>query len=437
MPLGNTLGDEGDGLDLREPQDVQGRSVDRSAGRKVDDDVGVLVLLDGLFDRGVDGQEGLLGTPVELLNVVSSEGVDHGSDRGGLSATREVKVEHSLDSTGLETKDERSGVLIERPVRRSTGDGVPGSVLERDDVVAGLVSGPVGLDGTETFGSVRDGRRGLLTRLELLGDRGDGRLGLVRLSLDSESHGDNVGDVGLGTKDLDLDAERLSEETHGLETFLVVGTTSSDKDPDLVSDQGFTVLFEGSDDSLESGGDVGKVGDTSSDDEQLALRVGLTPGDEVDDGLGVLVRLTLGGGTRVFTIVGELVSEPGGSDGVRVDDRGTTSSDHGPDSSFGVEDGELERSTGRSVELLDPGLLLGQVSTERSGPDHGRTTVGLDAGSVGSGGSRGVTSDGPLGSTEEVGSLVELGGHVEVVDLRSLSIDTVHADQGVDLEVGD
>jgi hypothetical protein len=28
-------------------------------------------------------------------------------------------------------------------------------------------------------------------------------------------------------------------------------------------------------------------------------------------------------------------------------------------------------------------------------------------------------------------------GHVEVVDLRSLSVDTVHADQGVDLEVGD
>jgi hypothetical protein len=47
-----------------------------------------------------------------------------------------------------------------------------------------------------------------------------------------------------------------------------------------------------------------------------------------------------------------------------------------------------------------------------------------------------VTGDGPLGATEEVGGLVELGGHVEVVDLGGLAVGSVEADEGVDLEVG-
>ena len=439
MSLGNTLGNQSDSLDLGEPQNVQGRGVNRSTGAKVDDDIGVLVLLNGLFDRGVDGQQGLLGSPVELLNVVSTKGVDHGGDRGGLSSTGKVKVEHSLDSTGLKTKDEGSGGLVERPVSGSTRVGATGSLLERDNVVTGLVSRSVSLDRTQTLGGIGNGRRAELTRLELLGDGdgSDGGLLLVGLSLDAESHGDNVSDVGLGTEHLDLDSERLSEETHGLETFLVVGTSSSNKDLDLVSDQGFTVLFEGTNDSLEGSSDVGKVGNTSSDDEELSLGVRSSTGDQVDNGLGVLVSLTFGGRSRVFTIVGELVSEPSGGNSVRVDDGSTTSGDHGPNSTFLVEDGELERSTGRSVELLNPSLLLGQITTERSGPDHGRTTVGLDTGSVGGDGGRSVTRDGPLGSTEEIGGLVELGGHVEVVNLRSLAIDTIHADKRVDLEVGD
>jgi hypothetical protein len=48
-----------------------------------------------------------------------------------------------------------------------------------------------------------------------------------------------------------------------------------------------------------------------------------------------------------------------------------------------------------------------------------------------------VSGNGPLGATEEVGGLVELGCHVEVVDLGGLAVGSVEADEGVDLEVGD
>ena len=73
--------------------------------------------------------------------------------------------------------------------------------------------------------------------------------------------------------------------------------------------------------------------------------------------------------TRVLTIVGKLVSESVGSNGVRVDDGSITTGDHCPDASFGVQDSEFEGSTSGAVELLDVSLFLGQVTTKGGGPD--------------------------------------------------------------------
>ena len=87
------------------------------------------------------------------------------------------------------------------------------------------------------------------------------------------------------------------------------------------------------------------------------------------DSLGVLVGLTLSGSTGVLAVVGELVREAVGSNGIGVDDRSTTTSDHRPDATLSVEDSELQRGTSGSVELLDVRLLLSQVTTERSGPN--------------------------------------------------------------------
>jgi hypothetical protein len=61
-------------------------------------------------------------------------------------------------------------------------------------------------------------------------------------------------------------------------------TSSSNEDLDLVVDQRLLELLEGLDDTLESSSDVGEVGDTSSDDEDLALGVDVSSGDERDWG---------------------------------------------------------------------------------------------------------------------------------------------------------
>ena len=83
----HTLCDDGDALDLGEREDLEGARVDAAGRGKVDDNVGVGVLLNGLLYAGVNRKESLLSSPVELLDVVAAEGVNHRSDGRRLAAT--------------------------------------------------------------------------------------------------------------------------------------------------------------------------------------------------------------------------------------------------------------------------------------------------------------------------------------------------------------
>jgi hypothetical protein len=88
--------------------------------------------------------------------------------------------------------------------------------------------------------------------------------------------------VSVWSEDLDLDTECLSEKTHSFKSFLVVGTTSSNEDADFVGLKSTLVLLESANDTFKGGSDVGEVGNTSSDDEDLSILSGSASGDEVD-----------------------------------------------------------------------------------------------------------------------------------------------------------
>lgn len=118
------------------------------------------------------------------------------------------------------------------------------------------------------------------------GGRGGSALGVgtwraLRLR-DPQSERNNVSDVRFGTVHLDGDAERLAKKAHALETLLVVGTTTADENAGGVINERSLVLFKSTNDALESRGDVGKVGDTTTDDKDFALRVRNAPGHEID-----------------------------------------------------------------------------------------------------------------------------------------------------------
>ena len=254
-----------------------------------------------------------------------------------------------------------------------------------------------------------------------------------------KSKRDDTGDVHLGTKDVHVELELLTDGLDVLETLLVVGASTADPDLDVVLDEERSDLTEGADDTLEGGGDVGEVGNTTTDEEDLALGVHGSTEHEVKDGSGVVEGLGLGGSTRVLAVVGKLTGVTSRGNGIGVDDRGTTTSDEGPDTTAAVEDGQLEGSTGLGVHLGDVGLLLGHLTTERSGELHGRADIDRDLGvllvSDVQAESSGRASDGPLGTTLELGSLIDLGSQVEEVDLSGGGIGVGDNDERVDLEV--
>lgn len=113
VALRNTLRNERDRLELREPQTVKSRRIDRARRGKVHYDVHFGVLLHGLLGARVYGEKRLLRSPVELLDVMTAEGVDHSSHAGSFASTAVIEVEHALNGAGLETIDEGASVGIE------------------------------------------------------------------------------------------------------------------------------------------------------------------------------------------------------------------------------------------------------------------------------------------------------------------------------------
>lgn len=232
--------------------------------------------------------------------------------------------------------------------------------------------------------------------------------------------------------------ELLTDGLDVLETFLVVRTGPTNPDLHLVLIEDWRDLPQGADDTLEGGSDVGEVGNTTTDEQHLAVRVGRGPQHQVKHCAGVVVGLCLGRSTRVFTIVGEFVDKASGGNSICIDDRRTTTGHEGPDTAVAVEDGEFERGTGLGVHVRNELLFLAHLPTKGSGELHGRTSVDGDLVSLRSSGQTqvgGATSNGPFGATLELGRLVELGGQVEEVNLGRGTICVGDDDQRVDLEV--
>lgn len=264
-------------------------------------------------------------------------------------------------------------------------------------------------------------------------------LDVVGVLAGDEGKGDDTGDVHLGAEDVHVELELLADGLDVLETFLVVGAGTADPDLDVVLNKERGNLAKGADDTLEGGGNVGEVGNTTTDEEDLALGVHGGSEHQVKDGSGVVEGLGLGGSTRVLAVVGKLTGVTSRGNGIGVDDRSTTTSDEGPDTTVAVEDGQLERSTSLGVHLSNVSLLLGELTTERSGELHRGADIDRDLGVLlGSdvqAESSGRAGNGPLGTALELGSLVELGSQVEEVDLSRGGVGVGDDNERVDLEV--
>lgn len=143
-----------------------------------------------------------------------------------------------------------------------------------------------------------------------------------------------------------------------LQSLLIVRASTTDPDGDLVFDEDRSKLPKSADDTLECRRNVREVGNTTTNEEDLALRMRRRTEHEVQDGLGVEVGLVLTWSTRVLSVIGELTGEASGSNSISVDDRRTTSSNQSPNTSSRVQNGELEGSTSLSIKIGDVTVKL-------------------------------------------------------------------------------
>jgi hypothetical protein len=224
-----------------------------------------------------------------------------------------------------------------------------------------------------------------------------------------------------------------------LKTLLVVGSGTTDPDLDLVLDKKGSDFSNCADNTLESGGDVGEVGNTTTDEENLALGVLRSTEHKIEDSASVVEGLSLSGSTGVFTIIGKLVGKASRGDGISIHDGSTTTSDESPYTARGIENGELERSTSLCVHLSDVSFLFAHLATEWSRELHWWTDIysGLCVlrGDIGDAESVCAASNSPFGTALELSSLIDLGSKIEKVNRSRRSVGVGNDNEGVDLEV--
>ena len=150
-----------------------------------------------------------------------------------------------------------------------------------DNLVRCLGALPTRMDRTDV---------GILGRLLDSGDAGGRCFNLNRFDIDllafldfnTESKRDNLRNVRVRAKDANGNAEAFTKQTHRLETLLVVGSSTPDKDFDGVRDEWVLVLLQGADDTLECGRYVREICDTTANNQDLAIGPRRSARDQVN-----------------------------------------------------------------------------------------------------------------------------------------------------------
>lgn len=223
-----------------------------------------------------------------------------------------------------------------------------------------------------------------------------------------------------------------------LKTLLEVRTRTTNPNLHLVLNKQRSNFAERTNNTLERARDVGEVSNTTTNEQDLALRVLRRPQHKVKDCASVVEGLCLGRSTRVLSVVGEFAGETGGSNGISVHDGRTTTSDQSPNATLRVQDSQLERSTGLGVHFGDVCFFFGKLTAERGRELHWWTGVDLDFSAGGLGGEAevcGGSGNGPFYTAFELCGLIEFCGQVEEVDFGGGLGFVGDDDEGVDFEV--
>src|ERR1700737_4209674 len=215
--------------------------------------------------------------------------------------------------------------------------------------------------------------------------------------------------MSLRAIDMHFQSQFLPNSFNHFEASLVIWTSTTD--PDGYPITRFKHRREISQcltNTLECLCNIREICNTTSNEQNL-LSLCSGAGEQIQHGLSILIGLSFGGGTRVFSIIGEFIGETSTCNGISIDNRGPSTGDKCPDSAVGVEDSEFQGCSGFGIEFCNVGFLFGHFAAKRGREDHWRTMVCGDG--LGWGGRETkrcwCTGNGPLRTNFKICGLVK------------------------------
>ena len=182
------------------------------------------------------------------------------------------------------------------------------------------------------------------------------------VNFDAKGKRDDLRDMRLRTKDTNRNPKALTQQSHSLQTLLIVRATTPNKYFDLMRNQLVLEFLESTDNPLEGSSNICEVGDTATNDENFAIGIWSASRYKINyerssgfcayngksvrtNGFGILIGLRLRRRPRVFTVVCQFVRKTMSGNGIGVNNTSAAPSNHCPDAAIWVQNSELERCT--------------------------------------------------------------------------------------------
>mmetsp|Transcript_35190 Transcript_35190/g.53999 ORF Transcript_35190/g.53999 Transcript_35190/m.53999 type:complete len:208 (-) Transcript_35190:608-1231(-) len=172
----------------------------------------------------------------------------------------------------------------------------------------------------------------------------------------SQCQRNNRGDTSFRTVNMNWKTCGCGNLAHHFQSFLVVWPSSTNPNINLMLLQLVLIADESLDETCKRCSNIREVRNTTPNNEDFSTWIAFSC-HKPNESLGILIRVLCTWSPRVFTIVGKLVTKAEIRYGISIDNRCSTTSNHGPDPACVIEDRKFERSTSLAVQFSNVGFF--------------------------------------------------------------------------------
>mmetsp|Transcript_38792 Transcript_38792/g.57693 ORF Transcript_38792/g.57693 Transcript_38792/m.57693 type:complete len:276 (-) Transcript_38792:522-1349(-) len=198
--------------------------------------------------------------------------------------------------------------------------------------------------------------------------------------------------------------------THHLKTFLIVGSSTSNPNFNLVC---FQIILKGCNSlnkTRECCSNISKVSNTTSNNKNFAFRVQVSS-HETNQGFCIFVGMFCGRCSTIFSIISQLAAKSQVRNGICIDHTCSTTGNHGPNASLMIQNRKFEGRTRLAVQFSNIRFFWKLLSSK------GCWKVDMTT---------------PLGCIQKGGRLIQFGSQIECFQLIRRGV----VDDGINFHIG-